>query len=73
MNHKIDNGKIVKTYEEKVKIKKLKHNFYKKIGINSILILFKNEFYKLIENSYKYEKKRWGKILYTRKLFLKYF
>jgi len=74
IDDKIDSGKIIKTFKERVKTKILNHKVYKKIGINAIINLFKIEFYKLIKNDYKYEKKNdvWGKVLYTRKLFLKH-
>ena len=71
MNEKIDNGKIIKTFITNIRKKKPNHDYFRKIGINSILILFKNEFYKLVENNYEFKKQvKWGKVLYTRKLFM---
>ena len=71
MNNKIDNGKIIKTFTTKIRKKNPNHDYFRKIGINSILILFKNEFYKLVENNYEFKKQvKWGKVLYTRKLFM---
>ena len=44
MNNKIDNGKIIKIFITKIRKKNPNHDYFKKIGINSILILFKMNF-----------------------------
>jgi len=71
MNEKIDSGRILFTVKKKINKKKYYHNYFKKIGIDSIKTLFKKKIFMLISKKTLSSKKiSWGDKLYTRKMFL---
>ncbi len=71
IDEKIDSGKILFIYKKKINKKKYNHEYFRKVGIKSIKILFKNNFLDLVkEKNFRIKKIFWGKKLYTRRMFL---
>ena len=71
ISEKIDSGQILFVHKKKIDKKKYNHEYFKKIGIESVKILFKKKFNSLLnKKNFKFNKILWGKKLYTRKLFL---
>jgi len=70
INEKIDNGEIIDVKKYKIK-KNSTHYDYTKIGHKAIKFLLKKNLNDLINGRFEITKIKWGKKLYTRKLFLK--